>query len=62
MKILQYVRLHIKKVPRKLRGIFHFFSYAHFKYPECLFTKIQKQQNTLKSSLRFKKNTNFTGE
>ena len=27
-----------------------------------MFTNLQKQSNTLKSSLLFKKNTNFTGE
>ena len=41
---------------------FHFLRFAHFKSTKCLFTNIQKQQNTLKSSLLFKKNTNFTGK
>ena len=41
----------------------YFLSYAHQSYIECLFTETkQKQQNMLKSSLRFKKNTNFTGK
>ena len=29
---------------------------------KCLFTIIQKQKNMLKTSLLFKKNTNFTGK
>ena len=32
------------------------------RYAKCLFTNIQKQENTLKSSLLFKKNTNFTDQ
>ena len=32
------------------------------KFAKCLFTDIQKQWNTLKISLLFKKNINFTGE
>ena len=46
--------LYIKKYNNVLR-------YAHFSYAKCSFTNIQKQQNTLKSSLLSKKNTNFTG-
>ena len=38
---------------------FHFLRYVHFRYATCLFTNIPKQQNTLKSSLLFKKNTNL---
>ena len=34
---------------------FHFLRYAHFNYAICLFTSMQIQYNTLKSSLRFKK-------
>ena len=40
---------------------FHFLRYAHLRYAKCLFTNIQKQYITLKSSILFKKNTNFTG-
>ena len=36
--------------------------YRPVKFAKCLFTNIQKQQNKLKISLLFKKNTNFTGE
>ena len=44
MKILQYIRFHVKKYHADCAyKIFHFFKYAHFKYPECLFTNIQKQ-------------------
>ena len=40
----------------------HFVKYKHPRYMKCLFTNIQKQKNMLKSSLLFKKNTNFTGK
>ena len=64
MKILQYVHFYIKNRITHIAhcNIFHFLRYAHFKYAKCLFTNIQKQQNTLKSTLLFKKSTNFTGE
>ena len=39
----------------------YFLRYMHPKYMKCLFTNVQKQYNMLKSSLLFKKNTNFTG-
>ena len=39
---------------------FYYLRFAHFRYAKRLFTDIQKQQNTLKSSLLFKKNRNFT--
>ena len=39
-----------------------FLNYAHQKYMKCLFTNIQKQQNMLKISLIFQKNTFFTGK
>ena len=63
-KILQYIRLHIKNSITQIAhyNTFHFLRYALFKYAKCLFTNIQKQYSTLKSSLIFKKNTNFTGE
>ena len=38
----------------------YFLRYKHPRYMKFLFTNIQKQQNTLKSSLLFKKNINFT--
>ena len=41
---------------------FHFLRYAHFRFARYLFTSIQNQQNTLKTSLLFKKSTKFTGE
>ena len=34
--------------------------YAHVRFMKSLFTNIQKQKNTLKISLLFKKLTNFT--
>ena len=40
----------------------HRLRYVHLRYMKCLFTNIQKQQNTLKSSLFLKKFTNVTGE
>ena len=45
MKILQYVRLHIKNSVTQVVHckIFHFLRYAHFRYAKCLFAKIQKQ-------------------
>ena len=39
-----------------------FPSYIPVKFAKYLFTNIQKQENMLKISLLFKKNTNFTGE
>ena len=39
-----------------------FLSYTHPSYMKCLFTNIEKQQNMLKSTKRFKKNANFTGK
>ena len=64
MKILQYIRLHIKNSITQIAhyNTFHFLRYAHFRFAKFLFTNIQKQKNTSKSSLRFKKNTNFTSE
>ena len=35
---------------------FHLLRYLHFRFVKCLLRNIQKQQNTLKSSLLFKKN------
>ena len=35
------------------------FSYGHSRYMKCFFGNIQKQQNMLKYSLLFRKNTNF---
>ena len=43
-------------------NIIYFLRYPPPRYMQCLFTNIQKQQNMLKSSLLFKKNTNFTGK
>ena len=37
-------------------------SFSLVKVAKFLFTNIQKQQHTLKSSLLFKKNANFTGD
>ena len=64
MKILQQIRLHIKNSIMQIAhyNTFHFLRYAHFRFAKCLFTNIQKQKNTLKSSLHLKKNTNFTDE
>ena len=39
----------------------HRLRYLHLRYIKCLFTNIQKQYNTLKSSLFLKKSTNVTG-
>ena len=64
MKILQYIGLHIKNTTKQVAhyNAFCLLRYAHFRYAKCLFTNIQKSQNMLKSSLLFKKNTNFTEE
>ena len=40
----------------------YFLTDTHPRCMTCLFTNIQKQWNMLKSSLLFKKNTNFTGK
>ena len=62
--MLQYIFLHIKSSSTQIAhdNAFYFLRYAQFRYSKCLFTNIQKQQNTLKSSLLYKKNANFTGE
>ena len=64
MKILQYVRLHIKDRMTQIAhyNTFHFLRYTHFRYAKYLFTNMQKQKDMIKSSLLFKKNTNLTGE
>ena len=64
IKILQYIRLHTKNSIKQIRHYiaFHFLRYVPFRYAKYLLTNIQKQQNLLKSSLRFMKNANFTGE
>ena len=54
LKISIYVRVHIKIMPQKFC--------IHIKFAKCLFANIQRQQNTLKSRLLFKKNISFTGE
>ena len=56
--------LHIKSSMTQISHYcnFLFLRYAHFRYAKCLFTNIQKQQNTLKSSLLVKKITNFPGK
>ena len=41
---------------------FCFLRYAHVRCVKGLFINIQKQQNTLKISLLFKKFTNFIGK
>ena len=50
MKILQYIRLHIKNNITQITHFrtFHFLRCAHFRYAKCSFTNTQKQQNTLK--------------
>ena len=40
----------------------YFLSYVDPRYPKCLFTNIQKQQNIFKGSVLFKKNTNFVSK
>ena len=64
MKILQYIRLHIKNSIMQIAHYnnFHFSRYTHLRYAKGSFPNIQKQQKRLKNSLPFKKNTNFTGE
>ena len=62
MKILQNIRLQIKIVLRRLRIIEHLSLFKHFSYAKYFFANIQKQWNMLKSSLLFKKNTNFMGK
>ena len=58
------IRLHIKNNNTQIAyyNTFHPLRYSLLRYTKCLFTSIQKQQNTLKSSLLFKKNANFTGK
>ena len=64
LKITQYILLHIKNYVAQIThsNTFYFLRYRRFRYAECLFTNIQKQYNTLKSSLLFKKNANFPGK
>ena len=59
-----YIRLHIKNSNTQIAhyNTFHPLRYSLLRYTKCLFTNIQKQQNTLKSSLLFQKNANFTGK
>ena len=52
-------KINMPKVSRY--NIVHFSRYTHTRYMTCLLTNIQKQKNMLKSTLLFKKNTNFTG-
>ena len=61
MKILQYIHLYMKNAITQIARYytFHPLRYVHLRYAKCLFTNIQKQQNTLKSSLLFNKNTNL---
>ena len=61
MKILQYIRVYVKNSTIKIAHYktFHFLRYAHFRFAKCLFTNIQRQLNSLKSSLLFKKNAKF---
>ena len=40
----------------------YFLRYTQPRYMKCLITNIQKQWNMLKSSLLFKKNTDFMGK
>ena len=58
------IRLHIKNSNTQIAhyNTFHPLRYSLLRYTKCLFTNIQKQQNTLKSSLLFKKNANFTSK
>ena len=57
MKIYQYIRLHMKNSITQIAhyNAFPFLRYVFFRSANCLFTNIQKQYNTLKSSLLFKK-------
>ena len=41
MKLLVFLQNSTTEIARY--NTFHFFRYLHFKYPECLFTNIQKQ-------------------
>ena len=61
MKILQYIRLHIKNSITQIAhyNTFHFLRFEHFSHAKCLFINTEKQQNTLKSSF-FKKKADFT--
>ena len=61
---MQYNHLHIKNDIAQIAhsNTFYFLRYVHFRYVECLFSNIQKQYNTLKSSLFFEKNINFPGK
>ena len=61
---MKYIYLHIKSSTTQIAhyNTFYFLRYVHFRYVECLFSNIQKQYNTLKSSLFFEKNINFPGK
>ena len=60
LKVSTYVRVDIKIIPSQFRILNRKNSRVSF--AKCLFPNIQKQWNALKSSLRFQKSTNFTGE
>ena len=64
MKILLFIRLHIKNSNTQIvhSNTLHFLRYADFRYAKFVFTNIQKQSNTLKNILLFLKNTNFEDE
>ena len=57
MKILQYIRLHIKNSITQIAHLntFHPLRYAPLICVKCLFTNIQKQQNTLKAAYFLRK-------
>ena len=54
---MQYITFDIKNDTTQIEhcSACHFLWYAHFSYVKCLFTNIEKQWTTLKSSLLFKK-------
>ena len=57
MNTLQYIHLYIKNSITQTahQNTFHLLRYVHFRFTKRLFTNIKKQENTLKSSLLFKK-------
>ena len=64
MKILQYIRLHVKKVQRRLRIItpFTFLDMRTLHIRNICLQTYRNNRMRLKSSLLLKKNTNFTCE
>ena len=63
MKILQYVRLHIKNGKKLVLhdNTIYFLRYAYLECAQCLFLNLQKEQNKLKNSLLFEEKYKICG-